>query len=409
MIEPSENFNDITTEMMRQAREYCQRFIAPIAAEIDQKNLIDREIWRSMGQMGFLGVSIEQRLGGGGMGYLEHCLLVEELTKASPGVALSYLNHTSSCIDLIRIYGNDTQKRLFLPRLLKGELIGATATYEGGSSVLQPQINCLAELTNGRFVINGEKAWVVNGSDADIFVMFIHTDNPQYKNSLSAVIVPGDTRGLVRGPRLQTTGVRGSGICNISLKNCSVPVENTLGNINGGNGMLIDSNIRESIAYAAAPLGLVQSVLNLIIARLGERQAMESASVTQSMGNVADIYARYRSYQAFVHKLATNLQENKLTRYEAQAGPYLTAKLAVEAVRVALDLTELRNYLLNDTLARFERDASFYTVGVYNRGERQEAMIRGILEMNQDLASIYAEPPDDEQPDASNKDDGDDN
>ena len=390
MIEHPENINDITMEMVQQTREYCQRFIAPIATEIDQKNLIDREVWNSMGQMGFLGVSIDQLSGGGGMGYIEHCLLIEELAKASPGVALSYLNHTSSCIDLIKVYGNEAQKRAFLPKLLSGKFIGTSALYESTGSPLNPEIQCSAELKNGCLVLNGKKVWVVNGIDADIFIIFAHTDNPKYRDSLSAIIVTGDNRGLVRGPRLQTRGMRGSGICNISLKNCSVPLEHTLGNMNGARDMLVESNIRESVTYAAAPLGVAQAVLDLIVMRCQERLETKSIEAVQGIEQIADIYARHRSHRAFIHKLAVDLQDNKISHYEAQSGLYLAAQLAVETVQIASDLNGIEYYLFDDVLARLARDVNFYTVGMYSKIERQNAIGNGLLQINDRPSDAYS-------------------
>ncbi len=379
MFKLSENFDETTLDLLQQTRDYCQRFIAPVAEEVSEKNLTDRQVFRSMGQMGLLGVTAPTAIGGGGMSYLEHCLVVEEIARTSTGIALSYMEHSNACLNLFQIYANDVQKKLFLPKLISGEFIGATAIAENLDFALQPEINCFAELKRGRFVINGEKLWVVNGANADVFVVYARTDNADLEDNITAIIIPGDDRRLVRGPSIKTQGMRGSGMCNISLKDCSVPIEYALGEINNGRAMLKESALRENIVKAAAPMGLLRTALDKMLPQLRDAPDSSSATSRETERVLADIGSQYHSTQALIHKLARNLNDGKVTEHESQSALYLACNLATDYCSKIVGLLGVAHYLQNSSINYILRDAHFYNMGLYGRDQLRSAIGRQIL------------------------------
>ena len=388
MINLLETPDSITQEMLKQVRDFCTHFITPLAADVDQKNVIDREVWRSMGKMGLLGISVDQIIGGGGMSAYEQCLVVEELAASSPGIALSYLAHTCSCIEHIKNYGSDAQRKVFLPKLIRGELLGATAIAESTKLAQRHQISCAATLSKNRYLINGEKFWVVNGVNADLFVVYVRTDEERYDNNVSAVIVPGDARGVVRHKRIETMGMRGSGICDISFKNCLVPIEHTIGPIGEGLRLMEDSHSREMIFKAAAPLGVIRMALNQIVPEIRTHIENHSELASDIAQRIADIYTRYRSTQALVQSLATQLESGaKPPAYDAQTALSLACLQASDSVMSALELSGLDNYLASNTTMRSLRDANYFTMGMGNQAEYRMQIGQELIER---LAEGYA-------------------
>ena len=379
MFKFTENFDEFTLELLQQTREYCQRFIAPAADEISEKNVADRQIFQSMGKMGLLGVTAPTAIGGGGMSYLEHCLVVEEIARASTGIALSYLTHTNYCLNLLQTYGNDVQKKSFLPKLVSGEFIGTTAVFEDLDFDLQPQINCFAEIRSGRFIINGEKLWVVNGANADVFIVYARTDNADLQDNLTAIIVPGSDRRLVRGGIINTRGMRGSGMCNISLKNCSVPIDYALGEINNGRTMLKESALRENVVKAAAPMGLLRTALDKMLPHLQDTLDGHSATSGEAARVIADICSEYQGAQALIHKLARNLHDGKINEYESQSALYLACTLAIEYCSQIIGLLGVSHYRQNSSIERILHDANFYNMGLYRRDQLRSAIGQQIL------------------------------
>ena len=379
MFKLSENFDEATLDLLQQTRDYCQRFIAPIAEEVSEKNVTDRQMFYSMGQMGLLGIAAPSSIGGGGMSYLEHCLVVEEIARTSAGIALSYIEHSNACLNLFQIYGNDVQKKLFLPKLISGEFIGATAISETLNFDLQPEINCFAELKRGHFVINGEKLWVINGANADVFVVYARTDNADLEDNITAIIIPGDDRRLVRGPIIKTQGMRGSCMCNISFKDCSVPIEHALGEINNGRAMLKESALRESVVKAAAPIGLLRSVLDKVLPQMQDMPDGGSIASGEAARVLADICSEYQAAQALIHKLARNLPDGKVTEYEAQSALYLACGLAIEYCYPIIGLLGVGHYLQNSSIHHVLHDANFYNMGLYRRDQLRRAIGRQIL------------------------------
>ena len=379
MFKLTENFDEVTLDLLKQTRDYCQRFIAPVAEEVSDKNLTDRQMFRSMGQMGLLGVTAPTAIGGGGMSYLEQCLVVEEIARTSTGIALGYMEHSNACLNLFQDYGNEVQKKLFLPKLINGEFIGATAIAEKPDFDLQPEINCFAEINRGRFIINGEKLWVVNGTNADVFVVYARTDNDDREDNLTAIIIPGDDRRLVRGPSIKTQGMRGSCMCNISLKDCSVPIEHALGEINNGRAMLKESALRENVVKAAAPMGLLRAALDRMLSQLNEAPDSHTATGGEAERVIADICSEYQAAQALIHKLARNLSAGTITEYEAQSALYLACSLAIEYCSQIIGLLGVSNYQQNASIERILHDANFYNMGLYRRDQLRSAIGRQIL------------------------------
>ena len=381
MLKIKDNLDPVTSDMLQQTRDYCQRFLTPVSDEIDAKNTIDRELWRSMGKMGILGISVDTAIGGSNMGYLEQCLVVEEITRSSSGVALSYLEHSCSCIDLIKIYGTDMQKRLFLPKLITGEFIGATAISELTVPELKPSINCKGEVKSDHIVISGKKSWVVNGTSADIIIALIRTDHSETDNDITAVIVPGDDKRLVRGPKIETYGMRGSGVCDISFKSCVVPVEYILGNINQGRLMMDEAVLRKNIINAAAPLGLTRSAMDKILPLLRDEMDSKMASDQVVLGELADVYISYQGTRTWIHRLARDLQAGDVSKHESQAVLYSACNLAISSCTKIMGLAGADHYLSKDSITRIFRDASSYNVGLYNKNELRNDIGQQVLQL----------------------------
>ena len=381
MLKLNDNLDSVSLDMLQQTREYCQRFLLPMSDDIDAKNRMDRDLWRSMGKMGVLGISVDSKMGGGSMGYLEHCLVVEEITRSSSGVALSYLEQTSSCIDLIRVYGTDVQKKLFLPKLITGEFIGATAISEDAALGLEPAINCKGELKRDQIVITGEKSWVINGSYADIVIALVRTDEADSDNNVTAVIVPGDDKRLVRGPSLEMYGMRGSGVCNMSFKACAVPIEYTLGNINQARLMMEEVVLRKNVINAAAPIGLTRAALDKVVPLLRDEMDSKVGRDQVVLGAIADIYSKYQGIRTWIHQLAQGLQAGEIKKYESQAVLYSACNLAIESCTKIMGLSGADHYLSNDSITRIFRDATYYNVGLYNKDELQTEIGRQVLQL----------------------------
>ena len=381
MFKLTENFDEPTLDLIQQTRDYCQRRIVPATKDINDTNLTDKQMFSSMGQMGLLGVTASTAIGGGSMSHLEHCLVIEEIARIAPGIAMSYVAHTSSCFNLFQNYGNEVQRKLFLPKLVSGELIGATAIGESADFQLQPQINCFAELKRGHFVINGEKLWVVNGANADLFVVYARTDSKDSKDNLTAIIIPGDDRRLVRGPVIDTQGMRGSSMCNISLKDCSVPIEHVLGEINNGRAMLKESALHESVVKAAIPLGLLRSALEKVYPYLREEPNGSIATSSETERVFAETCSQYLSCQAFVHRLADNLRDGNISEYEAQSALYLACNLAIDYCPQIIGLLGASHYLQDASINYILQDAHFYCMGLYGRDQLRSAIGQQALQL----------------------------
>jgi isovaleryl-CoA dehydrogenase len=339
--------------------------IAPIAAEIDASNSFPRHLWPSMGALGLHGMTVEEAYGGLGLGYLEHVVAMEEVSRASASVGLSYGAHSNLCINQIRRWGSEEQKQRYLPRLISGEHVGALAMSEAGSGSDVISMKLAARKRGDRYVLNGTKFWITNGPHADVLVVYAKTDPDGASRSVTAFIIEKDFEGFSCAQKLDKFGMRGSDTGELVFEDCEVPAENVLGHEGGGAGVLMSGLDYERTVLAGGPLGLMQACLDAVLPYVRERRQFGRPIGTFQLmqGKVADMYVALNSARAYVYAVAKACDAGRTTRFDA-AGAILLA--SENAVRVALEAIQAlggAGYLRDYPVERYLRDAKLYDIG----------------------------------------------
>jgi isovaleryl-CoA dehydrogenase len=355
-----------TADAIRQTvQAFARERIAPLADRIDKDDWFPRELWPEMGQLGLHGITVEEKWGGSGFGYLEHCVVMEELSRASASVALSYGAHSNLCVNQIRRWGSDAQKKRYLPGLISGDRLGALAMSEPGAGSDVTSMKLRANKKGSRFVLNGTKMWITNGPSADVLVVYAKTDPDAGKRGISAFIVEKSFKGFSVAQKLDKLGMRGSETGELVFQDCDVPEENLLGELGRGVNVLMSGLDYERAVLAAGPLGIMQACLDLVLPYVHERkqfgQAIGEFQLVQ--GKIADMYVTMNSCKAYVYAVAKACDRGETTREDA-AGAILIA--AEKATRIALDAIQLLggNGYINDYPAgRLLRDAKLYEIG----------------------------------------------
>ena len=355
-----------SAEMIRDStREFAEAEIAPRAAQIDRDNQFPRDLWPKMGALGLHGVTAPEEYGGLALGYLEHCVAIEEISRASASVGLSYGAHSNLCINQITRNGNDEQKARYLPKLISGEHVGALAMSEpnAGSDVVS--MTTRAERRGDRFVINGAKMWITNGPVADTLVVYAKTDPSAGPRGITAFLVERGMKGFSNGTKLDKVGMRGSDTSELIFHDCEVPEENVLGAVGRGVNVLMSGLDYERVVLAAGPLGIMQAAMDVVMPYVHERkqfgQAIGSFQLVQ--GKLADMYVAMNASRAYVYAVAKAC-DRKETPREDSAGAILYA--AERATQVALDAMQLlggNGYVNDYPTGRLLRDAKLYEIG----------------------------------------------
>ncbi len=352
--------------MLRESvRSFSETEIAPSAAEIDRTNNFPRDLWRPMGALGLHGITVEEEWGGAGLGYLEHCIAMEEVSRASASVGLSYGAHSNLCINQVRRNGSEEQKRRYLPKLISGEHVGALAMSEAGSGSDVVSMATRAEKRRGRYVLNGTKMWITNAPHADVLVVYAKTDPAAGPRGITAFIVERDMKGFSVSPKLDKLGMRGSDTAELVFEDCEVPEENILGGENRGVSVLMSGLDYERAVLAAGPLGIMQAALDAVLPYVHERKQFGQSIGTFQLvqAKIADMYVTLNAARAYVYAVARACDRGETAREDA-AGAILYA--AESATRVALDAIQLLggNGYINDYPAgRLLRDAKLYEIG----------------------------------------------
>jgi isovaleryl-CoA dehydrogenase len=348
-------------------RETTARFaaekIAPIAARIDSTNTFPRELWPEMGQLGLHGITVEEEWGGLGLGYLEHVVAMEEISRASASVGLSYGAHSNLCINQLRRWANAEQKQRVLPKLLSGEHVGSLAMSEAGSGSDVVSMKLRARLQGDRYVLNGTKFWITNAPEADTLVVYAKTGNSP--NEISAFIVDKGMKGFSVSKKLDKMGMRGSDTAELVFQDCEVPVENLMGPVGGGVRILMSGLDYERAVLAAGPLGLMQACMDVVLPYVRSRKqfGMPIGSFQLMQAKIADMYVALSSARAYVYSVARACDAGRTNRVDAAGAILLASENAVRTCLEAIQSLGGAGYTKEWPVERFLRDAKLYDIG----------------------------------------------
>jgi isovaleryl-CoA dehydrogenase len=355
-----------TTDILRESvRGFAAREISPRAAEIDRTNEFPRDLWPKLGKLGLLGITVEEEYGGTHMGYLAHIIAMEEVSRASAAVGLSYGAHSNLCVNQIRRNGNDRQKRRHLPKLISGEHVGALAMSEAGAGSDVMGMKLRAEKHGGRYVLNGTKMWITNGPDADVLVVYAKTDPAAGTRGITAFIVEKASKGFTTAQKLDKLGMRGSNTCELVFEDCEVAEENVLGTPGRGAEVLMSGLDYERAVLAAGPLGIMQSCLDTVIPFLHQRtQFGQPIGEFQLMqGKLADMYVTANACRAYVYAVGRACDAGNVTRKDAAGAILFAAERATWMALEAIQCLGGTGYINDSPTGRLLRDAKLYEIG----------------------------------------------
>jgi isovaleryl-CoA dehydrogenase len=372
-----------TAAMLRDTvRAFSDAEIAPRAADIDRSNKFPRDLWPKLGALGLLGITIEEADGGAGLGYFEHCIAMEEVSRGSASVGLSYGAHSNLAVNQIRRNGSAAQKQKYLPKLISGEHVGALAMSEPGAGSDVVGMTTRADRKGDRYVLNGSKMWITNGPEAETLIVYAKTDPKAGARGISAFIVEKGMKGFSTAQKLDKLGMRGSDTCELVFQDCEVPEENVIGRPNEGVKVLMSGLDYERAVLAAGPLGIMQAALDAVIPYVHERKQFGAPIGTFQLvqAKVADMYVQMNAARAYVYTVARACDRGETTREDA-AGAILFA--AENATKLALDAVQLlggNGYINEFPAGRLLRDAKLYEIGAGTSEIRRLLIGREIFE-----------------------------
>ena len=334
------DLGDTADAIRETVHAFSQNEIAPRAAEIDRSNQFPRDLWPKIGSLGLHGITVEEEYGGTGLGYLEHCIAVEEMSRASAAVGLSYGAHSNLCVNQIRRNGSETQKRKYLPKLISGEHVGSLAMSEPGAGSDVVSMKTRADRKGDRFVLNGNKMWITNGPVADTLVVYAKTDLNAGPRGMTAFIIEKGMKGFSTAQKLDKLGMRGSDTCELVFEDCEVPEENVLSEVGRGVNVLMSGLDYERAVLAAGPIGIMQACMDVVLPYVHERKQFGEPIGTFQLvqGKIADMYTTMNASRAYVYAVAKACDRGETTREDA-AGAILYA--AEKATQCALDAIQL--------------------------------------------------------------------
>ena len=355
-----------TADLLRESvAEFAAREISPLAGKIDRENAFPAELWSRLGDMGLLGVTIDPKFGGAGMGYLEHTIAMEEISRASGSVGLSYGAHSNLCVNQIFRNGTDAQKSQFLPDLISGAKVGALAMSEHGSGSDVVSMQLRAEKSGDHYVLNGSKMWITNGPDADTLVVYAKTDPAAKAHGITAFIIEKGLEGFSTGPKLDKLGMRGSNTCELIFENCAVAKERVLGAENKGVGVLMSGLDFERVVLSGGPLGLMQACLDIVLPYVHDRKQFGEpiGSFQPVQAKLADMYTTLNACRAYVYAVARACDRGQTTRKDAAGAILYSAERATQMALDAIQLLGGSGYVNEYATGRLLRDAKLYEIG----------------------------------------------
>ena len=355
-----------TADMLRDTvASFAANEVAPLAAEIDRNNEFPRTLWNRMGDLGLLGITVEEEFGGTGLGYLEHVVAMEELSRASGAVGLSYGAHSNLCVNQIRRNASPAQKRRYLPKLISGEHIGALAMSEPGAGSDVVSMRLRAERRGDHFVLNGNKMWITNGPDADVLVVYAKTDPEAGPRGISAFLIERGMKGFSTAPKLDKLGMRGSNTCELVFQDCEVPADNLMGGVGKGVNILMSGLDYERAVLAGGPLGIMQACLDIVIPYVHERKQFgQPIGEFQLMqGKLADMYTTLGASRAYVYAVARACDLGRTARKDAAGAILYAAEKATWMALEAIQALGGNGYINEFPTGRLLRDAKLYEIG----------------------------------------------
>ena len=369
MRNPLKSLNHGLSEELNMLRDTTRQFVEnellPIASEVDSSNDFPHHLWRKMGDVGLLGITVEERFGGSAMGYLAHIIVLEEISRASASVWLSYGAHSNLCVNQLQRNGTESQKEKYLPDLCSGAKVGALAMSEpnAGSDVVSMKLR--AERRGDHFILNGSKMWITNGPDAHTYIIYAKTEPEAGSRGITAFIVERGFTGFSQGKKLDKLGMRGSNTAELIFEDCAVPAENVLGEINAGVAVLMSGLDYERAVLSGGPVGIMQACLDTVVPYVHERRQFDQpiGEFQLIQGKLADMYASTAACRAYLYEVGRALDRGEDSRKDAAAVILYTAEAATKSALDAIQILGGNGYTTDYPTGRFLRDAKLYEIG----------------------------------------------
>ncbi len=378
------DLGDTATMIRDSVQQFAAKEIAPLAQQIDHDNVFPQALWRKLGDLGVLGITVEEEFGGAGLGYVEHVIAMEEISRASASVGLSYGAHSNLCVNQIRLNGTAQQKQKYLTKLISGEHVGALAMTETGSGSDVISMQLTAEKKDDHYILNGNKMWITNGPEASTLVVYAKTEKTAGSKGITAFIIEKDFAGFSTAQKLDKLGMRGSNTCELVFQNCIVPAENILGQLNHGAHVLMSGLDYERVVLAAGPVGIMQACLDLVIPYMHERKQFNRAigEFQLMQGKIADMYTRLNASRAYLYAVAKACDAHTVQRRDAASVILHNSENATQMALQTIQALGANGYNNEFPAGRLLRDAKLYEIGAGTNEIRRMLIGRELFEQS---------------------------